>query len=240
MRFDKRHLEMMIDTSDVFCGYNYWFDKLLAYCLNIFKYKGLPESLPAKEIESNLILTGHCVTFLNNKNEIVTSMTELAGFDKYYNPTYAPYSQQRLGSGTVYFDNHTEFYIPLGTNKKGCVIYNCDLQNSVLGMTADGSLYSYIGRYARQLADIESTISNRLVNIRDSFIPIADKESVKTSVKQFFRKRLLGKREIIVDSSIAPNLKTIDIKDSTSTDKVYDLLISRDKILEGFYREIGI
>lgn len=240
MRFDKRHLEMMIDTSDVFQGYNYWFDKLLAYCLNIFKYKGLPDSLPSKEIESNLILTGHCVTFPNNKNEIVTSMTELAGFDKYYNPTYAPYAQPRLGSGTVYFDNHTEFYIPLGTNKKGCVIYNCDLQNSVLGMTSDGSLYSYIGRYARQLADIESTISNRLVNIRDSFIPIADKESVKTSVKQFFRKRLLGKREIIVDSSIAPNLKTIDIKDSTSTDKIYDLLISRDKILEGFYREIGI
>ena len=240
MRFDKKHLEMMIDTSDVFSGYNYWFDKLLAYCLNIFKYKDLPDSLPSKEIESNLILTGHCTIFPDSKGNPVTSLTELAGFDKYYNPTYTPYAQPRLGSGTVYFDNHTEFYIPLGTNKKGCVIYNCDLQNSVLGMPTDGSLYTYIGRYARQLADVESTISNRLVNIRDSFIPVADKESVKKSVQTFFTKRILGKREIVVDSSIAPNLKTIDIKDTVSNDKIYDLLISRDKILECFYREIGV
>ena len=231
MRFDKRELECMIDTADVYEGYSYWFDKLLAYCLNIFDYENLPDSLPKKEIESNLILTGHCVIFEKN-NELVTVLTSPTGFDKYYNPRFTAYSQPRLGCGTLYFQN---------SNKQDSVIvYNCDLQNSVLGMDTDGSLYGYIGRYARLLSDIESTISNRLVNIRDTYIPVADNENVKTSIKSFIRNRILGKRSIVTDSSIVPNLKSIDISEKSGTDKIYDLLVSRDKILECFYREIGV
>lgn len=231
MKFDRKKLECMVDTADVYNGYAYWFDKLLAYCLNIFDYENLPDSLPKKEIESNLLLTGHCVVF-EKKNKLVTTLTEPSGFDKYYNPRYTPYSQSRLGSGTLYFQN---------TNRQNSVIvYNCDLQNSVLGMDTDGSMYGYIGRYARLLSDIESTISNRLVNIRDNYIPVADNENVKTSIKTFIRNRILGKRSIVVDSSIVPNLKSIDISNKSATDSIYDLLVSRDKILECFYREIGI
>lgn len=231
MRFDKRKLECMIDTADVYNGYTYWFDKLLAYCLNIFEYENLPDSLPRKEIESNLMLTGHCVIFEKN-GEMVTSLTTPSGFDKYYNPRFTPYSQPRLGSGTLYFQN---------SNKQNSVIvYNCDLQNSVLGMDTDGSLYGFIGRYARLLSDVESTISNRLVNIRDTYIPVADNENVKTSIKSFIKNRILGKRSIVTDSSIVPNLKSIDISDKSCTDKIYDLLVARDKILECFYREIGV
>lgn len=232
----KRELKSMIDTASVYDGYCYWFDKLLAYCLNIFEYDRLPDSLPSKEIESNLMLTGHCVVFKKD-DELVTCLTEPSGFDKYYNPTFTPYAQPKLGSGTIVFDN---FSREVAESKRGVIIYNCDLQNSVLGMQTDGSLKTYIGRYARLLADIESTISNRLVNIRDSYIPVADKENVRQSIENFIKKRILGKRSIVADSSIVPNLKSIDITDRTSNDSIYDLLIARDKILECFYREIGV
>jgi len=234
MKFDKYKIDDMVDVSDVYKGYKYYFDKLLAYCLNIFEYNGLPESLPSKEIESNLLLTGHCAIFKKN-NELVTSLTNLSGFDKYYNPTFAPYAQPCLGSGTLYFQNFHNI-----NKQNSVIIYNCDLQNSVLGIDTDGSLYTFIGRYARMLADIESTISNKCVNLRDTYIPIADNDNVKNSIKNFIQQRVLGKRAIVTDSSIVPNLKSVDISDKSSTDKIYDLLISRDKILESFYREIGV
>ena len=52
-------IQSMYDVADVENGYNYWFNKLLLRCLSIFKYDGLPDSLPQREIELNLILTNH-------------------------------------------------------------------------------------------------------------------------------------------------------------------------------------
>lgn len=232
----KKELSSMVDTAHVIENYWYYFDKLTAYCINLFDYKGLPKSLPKKEIESNLILTGHCVIFKKD-NELVTTLTEPTGFDKYYNPTYTSYAQPRLGSGRVYFNNAD---IDNMIGRKGVIVYNCDLQDNLLGARADGSLRGFIGRYARLLSDIESTISIRLVNMREDYIPIADNENVKTSIKNFIKARKIGKRSIVVDSSIVPNLKSVDINNSHSTEKIYDLLIARDKIMECFFRELGI
>lgn len=234
-KFDKE-LRAMYDTAHVVENYWYYFDKLLAYCINLFDYKNLPKSLPKKEIESNLILTGHCVIFKKDK-DIVTTCTSPTGFDKYYNPTYTSYSQPKLGSGRVYFDN-ADFDNMIG--RKGCIIYNCDLQDSVLGAKCDGSLVGFIGRYARLLSDIESTISIRLVNMRDDYIPVADNDNVKDSIKTFIKARKLGKRSIVADSSIVPNFKSIDINNKMTGEKIYDLMIARDKIMECFFRELGI
>ena len=232
----KKELSSMVDTAHVIENYWYYFDKLTAYCINLFDYKGLPKSLPKKEIESNLILTGHCVIFKKDR-ELVTTLTEPTGFDKYYNPTYTSYSQPKLGSGRIYFNN-ADFDNMIG--RKGVVVYNCDLQDNLLGVKVDGSLRGFIGRYARLLADIESTISIRLVNMREDYIPVADNENVKTSIKNFIKARKVGKRSIVVDSSIVPNLRSVDINNSHSTEKIYDLLIARDKIMECFFRELGI
>ena len=63
MRFDRYKEKEMYDVADVWGGFRYWFDKLLAYCLNIFVYDDMPKTLPAKEFESNLLLTDHAVVF---------------------------------------------------------------------------------------------------------------------------------------------------------------------------------
>lgn len=234
MRFDRFKEKDMYDVADVWNGFRYWFDKLLAYCLNIFTYEGLPDTLPAKEIESNLILTGHAVVFRpRTTKDIYTCYTSLTGFDSYYNPTYATYTQPRLGSGMVALPNAKE-------KTTGAIIYNCDLQNSVLGGEIDGSLRTFISRYARQLADIESTQNMKFVNERVPFIASADDDNVVSSVRKFFRSVILGKREIITDSSILPNMKTTDLISAHSGEKLTDLAIARDKILEQFYREIGV
>lgn len=229
MRHARYKLKNMYDVANVWSGYKYWYDKLLAYCLNIFEYKGLPTSLPAKEVESNLLITGHCVTFVPKKrSDIYTCFTDLSGFDEYYNPTKATYAQPKLGAGTL----------TLGEN--AVIIYNSDLQFSVLGQPIDGGLSTYLSRYARQLSDLESTINIKTVNERAPFMATADKDNVKDSVVDFFRKIILGERAVVTDSSIVPNLNAIDIGGKNSNEKIIDVILARDKILEQFYREIGV
>lgn len=224
----KELINNMYNVADVENGYNYWFWKLLNICLDIFKYNNLPSSLPAREIESNLMLTGHCFIF-PHKGELVTTVTSIYGFDKYYNPTKATYAQAVLGSDSNL--NIDEY----------AIIYNCSLKDNVLNIPADSSLLTFIQRYARMLSDIESTINIYTVNMRLTSIPVATSDNAKSSLRKFFDKLKLGNNEIVVDTPIIESFRNVDITSGNKTsDTLTDLLQCRDKILEMFYRDIGV
>lgn len=223
----KNLVDCMYNVSDVENGYNYWIWKLLNICLDIFKYDNLPSSLPAREIESNLLLTGHCFIF-PYKGELITTVTSIYGFDKYYNPTHATYAQAVIGSqSNLNIDNYA-------------IIYNCSLKDNVLNIPADNSLLTFIQRYARMLADIESTINIYTVNMRLTSIPVATTDNAKSSLRKFFDKLKLGNNEIVVDTPIIESFRNVEITSNKTTDTLTDLLQCRDKILEMFYRDIGV
>lgn len=223
----KETINNMYDVADVATGYDYWFWKLLNICLDIFTYEGLPESLPQREIESNLILTGHAFIF-PYKADLITTVTSIYGFDKYYNPTMATYAQAVIGSDS---NINIEDY---------AIIYNSSLKDNVLNIRADGSLLTFIQRYARMLADIESTTNIYITNMRLTSIPVATNDNIKGSIKRFFDKLSLGKKEIVVDTPIIESFRNVDITTSKTNDTLTDLLQCRDKILEMFYRDIGV
>ena len=60
------------------------------------------------------------------------------------------------------------------------------------------------------------------------------------SLKLFFKKLALGKRAIISDNSIIEEFRNVDINRSNIKDGLNDLLIARDKVLEQYFREIGV
>ena len=227
-RFKLRdNIKMLYDVADVTEGYNYWSWKLLNICLDIFQYDNLPGTLPGREIESNLILTGHCFIF-PHKGELITSVTSIYGFDKYYNPTRATYAQAVIGSRS---NINIEDY---------AIIYNSSLRDNVLNIKSDGSLLTFIQRYARQLADIESTINIYITNMRLTSIPVATNDNIKGSIRRFFDMLSLGKKEIVTDTPIIESFRNIDIVKNNTSDTLTDLLQCRDKILEMFYRDIGV
>lgn len=227
-RFKLRdNIKMLYDVADVTEGYNYWSWKLLNICLDIFQYDNLPGTLPAREIESNLILTGHCFIF-PHKGELITSVTSIYGFDKYYNPTRATYAQAVIGSRS---NINIEDY---------AIIYNSSLRDNILNIKSDGSLLTFIQRYARQLADIESTINIYITNMRLTSIPVATNDNIKGSIRRFFDMLSLGKKEIVTDTPIIESFRNIDIVKNNTSDTLTDLLQCRDKILEMFYRDIGV
>ena len=222
------NVDRIYDVADVKTGYSYWFWKLLNICISMFDYEGLTPMLPAREIELNLILTDHCVIFQNEKNELITTNTNIFGYDVYYYPTEAIY-----GNPSLRYKKLT-----IGMNCE--VIYNNNLMDNIEYIPSDGSLRTFIMRYARQLADIESTINIYLVNTRMTSYPVAANDRVANSIQTFFKKLRAGKNAIISDNNIVQEFRNVDINRSNIHDGINDLLIARDKILEQFYRDIGV
>lgn len=223
-----KNIDKLYDVADVNTGFKYWFWKLLNICISMFDYENLPPMLPQREIESNLILTNHCVVFQDEKNQLITASTNVYGFDVYYNPTEAVYANPMLK-----FKKLT-----IGMNCE--IIYNNNLKDNINYIPSDGGLKSFIFRYSRMLADIESTINIYTVNSRLTSYPVASNDKVMQSIKSFFRQVKSGRNAVISDDAIIQEFRNVDINRVSMKDGINDLLIARDKILEQFYRDIGV
>jgi len=231
MRTSSKDLENKIkslyDVASVETGFNYWFSKLLNILLSVFEYENLPETLPQRDIELQLMLSGHCIVFIN-KSELVTTYTSLFDLDEYYQPTKAVYAQPIIGSDNLTIDSYDNV-----------IIYNSSLKDNIMGCYIDNSLLTFIQRYARMLADCESTFNIYCVNNRITNYPVAKDDKVKMSLSKFFNAFKLGRHEIITDDKIIESFNAETFRNETSI-KPIDWLESRDKILEQFYRDIGI
>lgn len=220
-------INKIYSVSNVTNGFNYWYWKLFNILLDMFKYDGLPSSLPQREIEIQLLLSGHCVVFQDGY-ELVTTNTNIFGFDRYYYPTKCIFANPVMKSKTMTIGEDCE------------IIYNNSLYNNVSYVPTDSSMDTFICRYARQLADVESTINIYMVNNRATSYPIASNDSVKNSLTRFFSRLKNGENSIISDDAIIQQFRNVDILGRTQKDGLNDLLIARDKIMEMFFREIGV
>lgn len=231
---DIRQLDLKIknlyDVADVMSGFDFWFWKIVNLLLQMFDWEGLPEDIPAREIELNLLLTGHCVILVDDEGRLYAPPTSIYGQDRYYQPTNAVFASPTVSGQNTY------------TIGKDCVcIYNSSLKESVWYIRSDNGLLSFIKRYARMLADIESTINIYTVNQRLTAVPVTEDQNVAQSIKAFFRKLIQGKREIITDNNLIESFRNVDIISKTTLkDGVNDWLIARDKVFEQMYRDLGV
>ena len=225
----QKDFESLYDVADVKTGYQYWYFKLINILLDMFTWKNLPDGLSSREIELNLIMTGHAVILPKKDGTLFTPLTSLYGYDEYYQPTHAVFANPVVVQAHQY-----------KIGEECSVIYNNKLKDSLYYIKSDGGLNTFVKRYARLLADIESTIDIYSVNARLTSFPVANDGNVMESLKLFFKKLTLGKRAIISDNSIIEEFRNVDINRSNIKDGLNDLLIARDKVLEQYFREIGV
>ena len=221
-------LKQMYDVNNVKCGYDYWFFKLLNIMQGIFEYSNVPESTSQREIELNLIITGHCL-FVNSENGLFTPLSSISGVDEYYQPTFAMFANPVIKDARQ---------LEIGKNCE--VVYNNSLKDSIWYKPSDTGLFTFICRYARMLADIEATINIYTVNTRLTSYPVTDDASVTQSIKAFFKKLTMGERAIISDNNIIEKFRNVEVTKNNYKDGINDLLVARDKILEMFYRDLGV
>ena len=224
-----KKVKNMYDVADVKRGCDYWFFKILNLLLQMFEYENLPEYLPAREIELNLLLTGHCCFVPVNDGTVFVPLSSVYNVDRYYQPTEMVFANPIISSSKAW---------KIGDDCE--IIYNSSLKNSIWYIPSDDGLYTFIARYARQLADIEATLNIYLVNARLTAVPVTDDNNVAQSIKAFFKSLVAGKREIITDSSLIENFRNVDILNNKTADRAQDWLIARDKIFEQMLRDIGI
>lgn len=227
-KYKKNMVANMYDVASVPWGFDFWYYKLLNYCLGIYSYEGLPESLPGREILMNLILTGHAVIF-EDKGELVTTRTQIYQYDRYYRPTEATFGNVKMFSKKLIFGKNSE------------IVYLTRISGNVLTQQdVDSGLSTFIKRYARLLADIESTLDIYTVNCRYTAYPVASNDQTRASLDNFYNSIELGEKAVVTDNIIIDAFRNIDIVGARGGDRINDFIIARDKVLATFFREIGI
>ena len=229
----KKTLKELYAVSDVGEGFRSWCFKLLGFCLTIFEYEGLPDSIPSRELELLFILQGYATPFRDNRGEAVALPTNIFGFDKYYTPDSGTYGNPIIPTKNLYFQNNTKH------PQNAVLMFNDDLHTNVFYIHSDGGLLTLIKRYARRLADIEASENIYTVKTRFGNAPVGSSDAVRNSITNFINKVTLGKMETITDDSIINCFRTVDFGNTTK-ESLMSFQTARDKILEQFYRDIGV
>lgn len=203
-------------------GYTFYLKILFEKCLGIFKYYNLPESLPAEEIEKRLIWFGFCGVFNHSKFGIVCADGGLSGYDQYYRPTEFLYAQPVLKSGTKKIGDDC------------VIIYNT--QSDVINPYGFQEL---IRRYARLLADIDSSIDIQIINTRATKLNSVADDLTAKSVNICMDALERGESYTVNRNSILDNWQTKDWN-TAHPEQLEKLIDAKQSILNAFLEEIGV
>lgn len=230
----KKILDMMYDVSNVQDGFVYWYLRLLEFTLSIFRYEGLPESLPARELELLLITQGYATPFRKDNGDIVAIPSCLYGYDDYYTPTCASFGNPLIRTKRLYLTD-------VNRHKQNAVLmYNSELHNNLYYTNIDGSFNPLLCRYARRLADLESSENIYTIKTRCGKAPVSGSDATNNSVIAFINKLMIGDvKHAIADDAVLSSFRSVEMGNDTS-ENLMSFQAARDKILEQFFREIGV
>ena len=213
-------------------GFRYWFLKLLNCLLAMIQYEDLPEGLTSRDLELCFILQGYATPFID-KDKIVCVPTSIYGYNRNGKPTKGVYGNPLIPSKRLFFE---------GENQNSVLMYNTELQNNLFFTEIDGSFKPMLCRYARRLADIESTESAYTIKLRMGAAPVAGDDAVNQSIKNWIRKIMRGNLdETIADDSVLNSFRSVDVGlGSGNHETLMSIQAARDKVLEQFFRELGV
>ena len=217
-----------VKKLDFDSAFYYWRDALYEKMLNIFKWDGLSETVPQKEIEQALIVRGFCGII--NKGAKLWAVTGARnGITPYADEfIYFDYSNPILSSGQLRIRT---------LNLKGdcCIISNNFSCLPTLRL---------IDRYAYLLAHSDLTIQSAMINSRSMGTIAVDSDQQAKSVEAWYNKLINGDTVAVVDNNTFDtpiNSGGIrNIAGSNNATNVLDTLKMHDYILREFYSDIGL
>lgn len=197
---------------------NYWLETLFEKCVRMFEWRGLPNTIPQKEIEQRLILDGYCGMVNDRKAGLIVASGGLSGVtpycDEFKNFTYAA---PECAGGQV----------DLGVN--AVLIENTSLRNPLLPM---------ILRYSDLLAHAEISLKMALINNRVNNAYAVESNEIAESVNAYYNKIYNGKNGSILDDSLVTGVQ--NIANTRGGGVVAECIEARNDILRAFFAEIGV
>ena len=201
--------------------FKYWERVLLEYACRLFSYEGLPDSIPAHEIDMIAYLRGYCplVTVADGGKQV-----------------WIAANSSGMYGLTDYLDMFTKvnFNTPLHygerTIDKNCVIIpNNSLKTPLIWR---------IDHYATLLAHTDISLVAELVNNREVDIMEAINASSAEALKEQYSKRYDGIPSAIVNKGFSQYQHNfVSGRSQEQNEKLWQL---RNNIISGFLEEIGI
>lgn len=211
--------ESMEDVSAVYEGYRYWQKILRGKISRLFTWKNLPDEIPVPEMEHIMLREGMSGIVNTDTYGYVAVPVTLHGVGLY--PFYAPYAVWCTplveGSGVV---------------NKDIVIIRNDSYCSGVNHT--------INRYARMLADTESTLINTLSNVRRPTQAAAPDETVARSYQAADLAVRLGYTSAVIDDNVIDSIKMLPAINSIPSDLLSSIVETRVELIRQFFSEFGV
>lgn len=222
----------LYSVANVPAGFSYWFLKLLNCMLSMLEYGNVPEGMTSRDLELCFILQGYATPF-EAEEGIVSVPTSLFGYNANGKPNKAVYGNPIIPSKRLYFE---------GERKNSVLMYNIQLHNNIFFTEVDGSFRPMLCRYARRLADIESTESAYTIKLRMGSAPVSGDDVVNANIINWIRKIMRGDLEgTITDDAVINSFRSVDMGvGSGNKETLMSIQAARDKILEQFFRELGV
>lgn len=187
---------------------------------SMFKWSGLPETIPECMIEQYLQINGVCA-ITQVDDDLWCFEGGLGGEpDPYYQPTIFTVSNPALN----YSKNlriHEE-----------CEIIRNDI--FYLG------LIPLFRKYASQLSENELSIYMASINTRVQSAIAASDDATKASAEKYIEGIAKGKIEVIADNAFLESLKTLPLNTTTSTNVLGDLIELEQYLKASWYNELGL
>lgn len=220
---NKTKYDLIEDVTDVFAGYNYYVNYLYEKLIRIFKYDGLPDTIPRDALENYILTFGYAGitrTELEDQTILVAVPCTKYGVGLY--PFYEPLAQYctPLIQGT-----DLAVGVDIVVVKNNSYQISCD---------------NIVKRYARQLADFDATVNILTSNARVPVLPSFDNEESAESYKAVMIANRLGQVDTVLDKSFIQKGTFTPYADNSTVAKIEDVVKARNEILRTFLSEIGI
>ena len=194
------------------------FNMTLSQTLQMFEYTGLPDTIPAKDLELQLQLNGYA-TITEVDGSLYSFVSGLGGEP---NPYYLP-------TLSIVVNPYLKFNKSLTIDKDCVVVLNDKLY---CGLT------TFINKYASLLTEAEITLKQALINYRVPAITVVDNDKTKESANLFFEHVVNGDTyNIVTGVDIAESLYT---KEFVKMPHIKEIIEGIQYIKGSRWTEIGI
>ena len=201
--------------------FKYWQKNLIEYATRLFSYEGLPDSIPAHEIDLIAYMGGYCplVTVANNGRTDWIAAYSSGMFDQ---TDYIDMFKKVNFATPLHFGERT-------IDKTAIIIPNNSLKTPLIWR---------INHYSTLLAHCDVSIIAEMVNDREIDLIDAINSSAAEAAKENYKKRYDGIPFAAVNKGFSQfKHNFVSGRSQEQSSKLWEL---RNNILSGFLEEIGI
>lgn len=204
---------------------------MLARLQKMFKYTGLPSSIPRQYLENYLLVNGHCIIAKDKKNPSDESIYAFIGAaggepDIYYRPTRYMVANPSLNMSAEYFISTTD-----PNHEPDAVLVRND--------TMWQGLYPMMARYAALISENLLTIRTADVMLRVLALITAPDDSSRLAADQFLKDIEAGHLASIAENRFLDGIR-MQNPPSNNGSYLTQFIELHQYLVGSFYNEVGL